>query len=41
VSCHFAATDIAAVKIFFILSSNHFGCDCSMLETLYQTIFHD
>ena len=22
-------------------SSNHFGCDCSMLETLYQTILHD
>ena len=22
-------------------SDNYFGCDCSMLETLYQTILHD
>jgi hypothetical protein len=25
----------------FVASDNYFGCDCSMLETLYQAIFHD
>lgn len=24
-----------------VIGSNHFGCDCPMLETLYQAIFHD
>ena len=25
----------------FVASDSYFGCDCSMLETLYQTILHD